>query len=50
MASTKECDISQILYGSSWLLQKFYRKVLKDNSPYHFLAKEGEEVSVDKKL
>jgi hypothetical protein len=50
MVSAKERDRSQILYGSSWLLQKVYRRVLKDSSPYHFLAKEGEEVSVDRGL
>jgi hypothetical protein len=47
MVSAKESDISQILYGSSWVLQKVYR-VLEDSSPYHFLAKEGEEFLVDR--
>jgi hypothetical protein len=50
MVSTKEPDRSQILYGSSWLLQKIYHRVFKDSSPYHFLAKEEEEVSVDIRL
>ena len=50
MVSAKEHDISYILYESSWLLQKVYRRVLKDISPYHFLAGEGEEVSVDRGL
>jgi hypothetical protein len=44
MVSTKEFDGSQFLYVSRWLLQKVYRRVLGDSSPYHFLAKEGEEI------
>jgi hypothetical protein len=47
MVSTKECGRSQILYGSSGLLQKIYSRVLKDSSSYHFLAKEGKKVAVD---
>jgi hypothetical protein len=47
MFSAKEGGRSQILYGSSGLLQKVYIRVLKDSSPYHFLANEGEKVSVD---
>ena len=47
MVNAKECDIIQILYGSSWLLEKFHCRVLKDSSPYHFLEKEGEKVAVD---
>jgi hypothetical protein len=47
MVSAKECGGSQILYGSSRLLQKMYSMVLKVISSYHFLAKEGEKVSVD---
>jgi hypothetical protein len=50
MISAKEHDGSQILYGSSWLLDKVHCMFLKDISPYHFLAKEGEEVSVDKRM
>jgi hypothetical protein len=50
MVNAKESDGSQILYGSSWLVQKVYRRVLEDNSPYHFLEKEGEEISVDKRM
>jgi hypothetical protein len=50
MVSAKECDRIQILYGSSWLLQKVYLRVVEDISPYHFLAKEGEEISVDRGL
>jgi hypothetical protein len=47
MASAKECGGSEIFYGSGRLLQKVYSQILKDSSPYHFLAKEGEEVPVD---
>jgi len=47
MVSTEECDKSQILYGSSLLLQKVHCRVLKDFSPHHFLAKKGEEISMD---
>ena len=50
MVSAKERDGSQILYGFSWILQKIYRRILEDSSPYHFLAKEGEEVSMDRGL
>jgi hypothetical protein len=50
MINAKEYDISHILYGSSWLLHNIYNRVLEDNSPYHFLAKEGEEVCVDRGL
>jgi hypothetical protein len=47
MVSDKECGGIYILYGSIELLQKVYRRVLKDSSPYHFLAKEGGKVSAD---
>jgi hypothetical protein len=47
MVSAKEHDESHILYSSSWLLQKVYRRVLEDSSLYHFLAKEREEILVD---
>jgi hypothetical protein len=50
MVSTKECDRSQILYGSSWLLHKVHCRILKDSSPHHFLAKEGEEISMDGRM
>jgi hypothetical protein len=33
MVSTKECDISQILYGSSWLLQRFIARFLRIAHP-----------------
>jgi hypothetical protein len=45
--STKECERSQILYGSSWILQKVHFRALKDSLTHHFLAKEGEQVSMD---
>jgi hypothetical protein len=47
-STVEECDRSQILYGSSWLLQKDHSRVLKDRSTHHFLAKEGEEISMDR--
>jgi hypothetical protein len=50
MVSAKECDRSQILYGSRRLLQKVHYRVLEVRTPYHFLGKEGEEVSVDIRL
>jgi hypothetical protein len=47
MVNAKECGGSQILHGFGGLLQNIYNRVLKDSSPYHFFAKEGEKVSVD---
>jgi hypothetical protein len=35
-----------VLFGYS----KGSFEVLKDGSPYHFLAKEGEEISVDRRM
>ena len=50
MVSAEECVISQILYGSSWLLHNVHCRVLKDGSLHHFLEKEGEEISMDKRM
>ena len=43
-------DIKNIEAIRGWLLYKVYCRVLEDSSPYHFLAKEGEEVLVDRRL
>jgi hypothetical protein len=50
MVNARECDRSPSLYGSRWLLQKVHCRVLKDISPHHFLAKEGEEISMDRRM
>jgi hypothetical protein len=44
MVIDEECDNSYILYGSIWLLHKVHWMFLKDNSPDHFLSKEGHEI------
>jgi hypothetical protein len=50
MVRGKECERIHILYGSRWLLHNVYSRVLEDILPYHFLAKEGEEISVEKRM
>jgi hypothetical protein len=44
MANAHECDITQIIHGSYWLLPKVHKRFFKDCNPNHFFVKEGTEI------
>jgi hypothetical protein len=47
MTNTKECHRSEILHGTGILLQKVYRRILKNCIPNYIFAKESCEVRMD---